>query len=147
VIGVDGADVTEINSTTTNNIHGPQVGFRFEYTHPWFSLGAEPKVALGVNQYKAGVASDDPLSFSLLTTETSTVFQALGHLNVFAKMKITDHIRGYVAYNLLGVSGVSRPHEQIVYDLTSADENNIHVNTKLSGFMLQGYSVGGEVNF
>src|SRR5690606_8620853 len=122
-------------------------GFRLQYTHPWYQIGVEPKVALGVNQYQAQVIAIDPVSFDTDTERDSTVFTAIGHLNVFAKLKITDHFRGYVAYNLFGLSGISRPHEQIRYDLDSNLDNNVHLRTDLGGFMFHGYSVGGEVNF
>src|SRR5581483_3388311 len=35
-----------INSSTINNIYGPQIGLRGEYTHKWFTLGAQPKFML-----------------------------------------------------------------------------------------------------
>lgn len=139
--------VTTINSRTISNLHGPQAGMRFEWVSEYFTIGAEPKVMLGVNQFASTVDSSDPTIGSHSDHVTAVRFAPLGALNVYAKIPIHDQIKIYVAYNLIGTANVARPQNQIVYDETVGGENNIHLAPQSNGILIQGYSIGGEVNF
>jgi hypothetical protein len=142
-----GAPTSMIQSTTINNMYGPQAGMRFEFLTKWFTIGAEPKFMLGVNQAAAGVDSFDPTIGTAHDHQSYLTLAPVGALDVYAKIPLHEHIRFFVAYNLLGTGFVSRPNEQIVYDTNSSGDNNIHLSIHHSAFLVQGYSLGVEFNF
>jgi len=139
------------NSTTINNLFGPQAGMRFELSSPWFTIGAEPKVMLGVNEAASGLNSFDSTVGASSDHLTYTRFAPLGWLDVYAKIPIHENIKIYIAYNLWGTVNISRPQEQIDYNLTQQPDgsftNSSHLDPQRSTFMVQGYSIGAEFNF
>jgi hypothetical protein len=136
-----------IDSTTINNIFGPQAGIRFELLTQWFTLGLEPKVMLGVNDFAASLGAFDPTVGGANDHQLLARFAPVGALNAYVKVPIQEHIRIYVAYNLLGTTNSSRPQEQIDYNVTPGLQNATSLHLANSGIMIQGYSVGVEFNF
>jgi hypothetical protein len=146
-----GVATSTIFSRTINNIYGPQVGCRFEFVHQWLTLGVEPRVMLGVNQFASSVSSFDPtLGGSSDYIDTSR-FAAVGALDVYLKVPIHDKVRLYAAYNLWGTGDISRPQSQIDYNVNESSggviTNDIHLNLSHESFIVQGFSVGAEFNF
>ncbi|MEO1999659.1 MAG: BBP7 family outer membrane beta-barrel protein [Planctomycetaceae bacterium] len=47
-----------IDSQTSNNVYGPQVGLRMELTHPKFTFGVQPSITAGLNDYSASVRAE-----------------------------------------------------------------------------------------
>ena len=142
-----GVPATTISSSTINNIYGPQIGSRFELLTKWFTLGVEPKVAFAVNQFAANVNASDPTVGDSHDHDIDARFAPVGAIDAYIKVPIQEHFRLYVAYNLLGTANISRPQEQIDYDITTGGQNNTHLNLASSGIMIQGYTVGCEFNF
>jgi hypothetical protein len=136
-----------VDSTTINNIFGPQAGIRFELLTQWFTLGLEPKVMLGVNDFAASLGSFDPTTGASNDHQLDVRFAPVGALNAYVKVPIQEHIRIYVAYNLLGTTNISRPQEQIDYNVTPGLQNATSLHLANSSIMIQGYSVGVEFNF
>jgi len=145
-----GIPTTTITSRTISNIYGPQVGVRFELVTQWFTIGADPRVMVGVNQFVSTVESFDAEIGSSADRIAATRFDAVGAFDLYAKIPIHDQVRIYVAYNLIGTGNISRPQQQIDYNVTGTETsftNDIHLSLAHSDFIVQGFSVGLEFNF
>jgi hypothetical protein len=136
-----------ISSSTINNIYGPQIGCKFELLTQWFTLGIDPKICFGVNQFAASVTGFDPNVGGSHDHDIDARFAPVGAVDAYIKVPIHEHFSLYGAYNLMGTANVSRPQEQIDYDITTGGQNNTHLNLASSGIMIQGYSVGCEFRF
>jgi len=145
-----GIPASTIESRTDNNIYGPQIGCRFEFVAQWLTIGVEPRVALGVNQFVSTVESSDP-NFGNSSDRISALrFTPVGALDVYAKIPIHDQVKLFVAYNLIGTGNISRPQEQIDYNVNEVNSvitNDIHLDLARSEFIVQGLTVGLEFNF
>ena len=142
---------TTIESRTINNIYGPQVGLRFELVTQWFTIGCDPRVMVGVNQFASSVSSSDPTIGNNSDYISTTRFSAVGELDVYAKVPIHEKVKLYCAYNLLGTGDISRPQQQIDYNVNESSSgvltNDIHLDLAHSNFIVQGISAGLEFNF
>jgi|HubBroStandDraft_6_1064221.scaffolds.fasta_scaffold18224_2 hypothetical protein len=141
---------TTIESRTINNIYGPQVGLRFELVTQWFTIGCDPRVMVGVNQFASSVNSSDPTIGNNSDYISTARFSAVGALDVYAKVPIHDKVKLYCAYNLLGTGDISRPQQQIDYNVNESGgvfTNDIHLDLAHANFIVQGISAGLEFNF
>jgi len=138
---------TTIESSTINNIYGPSVGCRVELLTQWFTVGVDPRVTFGVNQFASNVNSSDPTVGDSHDHLIDARFAPVGAVDAYIKIPIHERFRLYAAYNLFGTTNISRPQEQIDYNISNAGQNDIHLNLASSGIMVQGYSVGCEFNF
>jgi hypothetical protein len=138
---------TTIESSTINNIYGPSVGCRVELLTQWFTVGVDPRVTFGVNQFASNLNSSDPTVGDSRDHLIDARFAPVGAVDAYIKIPIHERFRLYAAYNLFGTTNISRPQEQIDYNISNAGQNDIHLNLASSGIMVQGYSVGCEFNF
>lgn len=139
-----------IISDANNNVYGPQAGIRWSLVHKWFELDATPKVMLGVNTYTASVSSQQivtPTDATFSNTRDTT-FGMIGDIGVSAKVHLNKFASLFVGYNFIYVGHISRPEENIVYDINALGQNNVRVERKVQdSFYMQGLTVGGEVRF
>lgn len=145
-----GVATSMINSRTTNNIYGPQGGVRFELVTEWFTIGAEPRLTLGVNQFVSSVSSSDPTIGNSSDEISTTRFTPVGAFDLYTKIPIHDQVKLYFAYNLIGTGNISRPQQQIDYNVNETNgvfTNDIHLSLSHSEFIVQGFSAGLEFNF
>jgi hypothetical protein len=146
-----GVATTTIFSRTINNLYGPQVGFRLELVTQWFTIGADPRVMVGVNQFASSVDSFDPTIGGNSDYLSSARFSALGAIDTYVKIPIHDQVKLYAAYNLFGTGNISRPQQQIDYNINESGggvfTNDIHLDLSHTNFVVQGFSVGLEFNF
>ncbi len=142
-----GTPATTIDSSTINNIYGPTIGARVELLTQWFTIGVDPRITFGVNQFAANVNASDPTVGSSHDHDIDARFAPVGAVDAYIKIPIQERFRIYAAYNLFGTTNISRPQEQIDYDLTPGGQNNTHLNLASSGIMVQGFSAGCEFNF
>jgi hypothetical protein len=142
----------EIDSSSRNLIVGPQVGMRTEFKHQWFVLGVENKVMLGMNNIQNNIkhASFNAVNNFGVTDQTQNTqnFAAAYDLHTYAKAKIGHNFWLNVGFNFMGVTGVSRPDDNITYD----DDDLlfpmlIGMDSKLQTYFVQGISIGGEYRF
>ena len=143
--------VSDINSNVDNRIYAPQFGMRFEWVDQWFTLGFEPKVAFGVNQYDATVRTDrlrsagDP---TVITSANGSRFAPVGDFSVYGKIHLRDNFSLFVSYQVMIASGISRPGDNIFYnDNGSTRPAAIVVDPSFRSMVWQGLTVGGEVKF
>jgi hypothetical protein len=142
-----GVTATTIESSTINNIYGPTVGCRVELLTQWFTVGVDPRVTFGVNQFASNLNSSDPTVGDSRDHLIDARFAPVGAVDAYIKIPIHERFRLYAAYNLFGTTNISRPQEQIDYNISNAGQNDIHLNLASSAIMIQGYSVGCEFNF
>jgi hypothetical protein len=148
VTGINpGPSISTIESSTINNIYGPTVGCRLELLTQWFSIGVDPRVTFAVNQFAANVNASDPTVGDAHDHQIDARFAPVGAVDAFIKIPIHERFRLYAAYNLIGTTNISRPQEQIDYNVTTGGQNDTHLSLASAGIMIQGYSVGCEFNF
>ena len=142
---------SDIDSNVTNRIYAPQLGMRFEWVEHWFTLGFEPKVAFGVNQFDASVrterlrSSGDP---AVLTTTNGNHFAPIGDFSFYGKVHLRDNFSLFVSYQLMVAGGISRPADNIFYnDNGSAQPAAVVADPSFQRMVWQGLTVGGEVKF
>ncbi|MGE3314570.1 MAG: BBP7 family outer membrane beta-barrel protein [Planctomycetaceae bacterium] len=160
---IEGTDIRTVSGDTViiqdkvsvenfNNIYGPQVGFRTELVHRWFTIGAEPKLMVGANNFLGSMRTSDlygdgPVNRKDRTSEWSVV----GDLDAYAKIPLNDIFSLYVSYNLTVASDVARPGDNARYDVLIDDSdnatNNFHIEDDTKAFRLEGYTVGIEIIF
>ncbi len=145
-----GVATTSIESRTLNNIYGPQIGCRFELVTQWFTIGADPRLTIGVNQFVSTVDSSDPTIGNNSDRISTVRFTPVGALDVYTKIPIHDQVKLYFAYNLIGTGNISRPQQQVDYnvdEVSSNFTNDFHLSLSHSEFIVQGFSAGLEFNF
>lgn len=74
----------------------------------------------------------------------------MGALDVYTKIPIHDQVKLYFAYNLIGTGNISRPQQQVDYnvdEVSSNFTNDFHLSLSHSEFIVQGFSAGLEFNF
>ncbi len=144
-----------ISSTTDNYVFGPQIGLRSELVSKWVSFGAQPKLMLGLNSYKAAIQTQNilsPTDINQNLLQKDTTFGVIGDLEVYSKIHVRPHFNLFVAYNLMWTGLLTRPAENIVYNVSGAvggagRQSDFMLDLNYSGALLQGLSVGGELNY
>lgn len=141
----------QIDAATRNYLYGPQFGARFELPSKWITLGVQPTMMFGVNSYKSTLktqqltsASEDQAYNRLARTTFGPVFD----LQAYTKGHITDHVSLFVAYNLIWAGQITRPANNIVYNTAAGGSPaNFYQDIQFTDLLIQGVSVGGEVNW
>lgn len=144
-----------ISSTTDNYVFGPQFGFRSELVSKWVTFGAQPKLMLGVNSYRAAIQTQNilsPTDINQNLLQKDTTFGVIGDLEVYSKLHIRPHFNLFVGYNLLWAGLITRPAENIVYNISGAvggagRQSDFQLDVNYSGALMQGLSVGGELTY
>jgi hypothetical protein len=163
---VDNTINRKIDSTTINNLYGPQLGLRMEATSKWFTIGAQPKVMMGLNTYKANLATGNVLrpsadslgqaaptneaSFLALgdtdqdITENASTFGVVGDLELYSRVRLTNYLHAFVGYNFMWAGMITRPADNIYYNAKTVlidpnlDPNDTNTATRLdSDFRLK----------
>lgn len=163
---VDNTIPRKIDSTTINNMYGPQLGFRAEMANHWFTIGAQPKIMMGLNTYKANLATANVLrpSQSFLgqadpttaaqflalgdtdqdITENASTFGVVGDFELYSRVRLTKALHAFVGYNLMWTGMITRPADNIVYNAKTVlidpnlDPNDNNTATRLdSDFKLK----------
>jgi len=147
ITGSSGGDTDRISSEVFNNVYGPQIGFRAELVHRWFTVGVEPKVMIGANSYLSSLRTSDLLGDGPTRNKTRDgVFSPIGDLDVYFRIPVNDNFALFASYNLTVISKISRPFDNIVYDVSNG-QNNLHLDNKEHSYRLEGYTVGAEIIF
>lgn len=151
--GVDATTGTNprLDSSSHNNLFGPQVGFRTSFDNQWFSIGVEPKLMLGVNRHEDRVSASDILDpgNAVQAENNDTDFAPVVDLSSYLKVHITESCSLYGGYQLLLLTNASRPSDQIRYDapLVPTDPARIGLRKDREAILTHGFMVGGEFRF
>ncbi len=157
---VTGRTVTQqvrrrIDSSVHNNLLGPQIGLRAETRQKWFALGVQPKVMMGVNTYRASLDTQNVLTINdpaQNLVDKGTTFGLVGDLEVYSRLYLGDHFSAFVGYNFMWVGSISRPADNIRYNVSTATANSplrsdFSQDINYSGAILQGLSVGAQLEY
>ena len=143
--------VSDIDSDATNRIYAPQIGMRFEIVNRWATLGFEPKVAFGINNFDATVRTErlrSPGDPTVETTQSGSHFAPIGDFTFYGKVNLRDNFSLFGSYQVTVANGISRPSNNIYYnDNGSANPAGIVVDAGFQQMVWQGFTVGGELRF
>lgn len=145
-------DVTlnhRLYSEAKNNVFAPQIGFRAEFQHEYFSIGVTPKFMIGFNRHRDEVFSEQlfMLDEGRVTTQDEASEFAPGlDLAVHGKVHINEHFSLFVSYQLFFINSISRATENLVYDSIGTTPN-LRLNPSQQGTFVDGLTVGGEIRF
>ena len=151
--GLEPPRTAVIDSETNNNVYGPEFGLRAELVNPYFTLGLQPRITFGLNDFSAQVRSDQILSATeatRLTRVTRIDFTPIFEFNAYAKVHVTDNLSIHVGYDFMWLNRVTRPYNNIRYNEIRVGGNSfsdISLREDLEDFYLQGLTVGGELRF
>lgn len=143
---------SQIESTTRNHIYAPQIGLRTELVHRWFTVGVEPKISFGVNNYEAIVRTEEiitPGEAPRTTVEDGFAFSPIGSLDVYGRIHVHENFSIFVEYDLMIGAKFARPHDSILYnDLgVGAGMPGIVADVGFENVLYSGIAIGGEFRF
>lgn len=140
-----------INSTTTNNLYGPQVGLRMEFAASGLALGFEPKLMMGLNTYNQNLNTSNVLSSTdpgQSVFQSTTTFSPMLDLKAYSSLALSQHVSAYLSYNFLYVADVNRSYNDVVYNKNGATgASDFILNKTMSNVTLQGISVGFDFRY
>ena len=144
--------ISTIDSDTSNELYGGILGARLQFDHRWFTLGVEPRVTLGANNYTARVTTSQLRGFfdpTITTVEDDTIFSPVLDCTAYARLHLHENFSVHVAYNVLWMARVTRPHDNIVFNDpgTTLLPPGVVVDADIGELMLEGLSLGGEIRF
>lgn len=142
---------TTIDSLTTNNLYGGQIGGRLELVTKYIQMGIDPKLLFLGNTMYASVATEHLRSNAdgvYSTNDQTTGFSFGVDLSAYAAINFTERFSVRVGYTFIWLNAVTRPYDNIYYNSNGLD-NPPAVTTKLDrqDFVVHGVSVGGELKF
>lgn len=148
---IGGQRTVQIDSNTENTLFGPQVGFRFEADLWKFTFGAEPRMMVGFNSYEASVGNANvrfPGDPAVFNEEDDLKFSSLFEVGAYGKFDITHHITLTAGYNFMYLPNVTRPVDNINYNLNTGSRTaDIRLRKTEQDMHLEGLSVGLEFRF
>lgn len=140
-----------INAATQNYLYGPQMGVRAELPSKWITLGVQPTMMFGVNSYRATLTTQqiaDANEAQQYERIVKTTFGPVFDMQVYARGRLTDYLSVFVAYNLIWAGSITRPADNIVYNVTATrNPSDFFQSVHFSDLVIQGVSVGGEVRW
>jgi hypothetical protein len=140
-----------IFSRTSNNSYGMQFGVRGEFKTKRLTIGAEPKLMIGVNSYKANLNTANILSDAepvVSLRDSKTTWGPIADLNVYTRFAMTENLHVTAGYNFMWIGRITRPYNNIDYNtsiITGNGEFNQRVN--MTDAVLQGLTFGVEYQF
>lgn len=143
---------TVIRSEADNDIYATQAGLRIEYVSRWVTIGVEPKLGFGMNNYDTELdvsrlrSNGDP---RVLSTDSGSRLSTVGELGVYSRMHINANLSLTVGYTFLFADNVVRPHSSILYNDIPPSTNATALRTRPSFDLMyyQGINVGGELRY
>jgi Putative beta barrel porin-7 (BBP7) len=152
--GSDAATATNhrIESTATNHIFGPEVGFRMEARSKWLTLGFEPKFTFGVNRVSNRVSTQQifsPTELDRVQKDGLTRFSPVIELGTYARVRLAEHLNFTLGYQFMATTNVSQSEQNISWDSSSilANPPQINLIQREDDFWMQGINVGLQWQF
>ena len=139
-----------IAARTDNHLFAPTFALRFEAGNDWFSLMAEPKLAMAANRRRNKLSTrnlestPDVMLTPTVASEDSDL-EPYFELTLTARVRLTQRLSGHVGYNLLAFDGIGRPHRGLNYNMLGADGVAVTQTDETVQMFLSGLFVGGEV--
>ena len=141
-----------IDSETKNHVFGPQFGFRAETEVGRLTLSFEPKFFVGINRYKATVATSQlfsPTEDPTFEKNEHTRFAPTFDLGLAARFHVTQNFSVHVGYDLFVTGNISRPFDHIYYNAPGSvtEPPDVSLAEDTQSFFAHGLTVGGQILF
>ncbi|MGE5194803.1 MAG: BBP7 family outer membrane beta-barrel protein [Deltaproteobacteria bacterium] len=140
--------VTTIDSHATNNLWGPQIGFRTQIVTKYLEVGLTPKLLFLGNTAQVNVFTNhlrsnvDPVVGS---GDHTTTFSFGADVGTYAQLNLSPHFSIRGGYNLLWLNRVTRPHKDVYYnDNGPLAPPAVVSRTVFSDILINGFSVGAQ---
>jgi hypothetical protein len=138
--------VSEIDSSTTNDLYGGMAGFRAEMNWKRLTIGVQPRVGLATvrsNNFRSLADGEH------ITSTRETLATPMFDLGVYAQFGVTKKLSVNVGYNFLWLGQITRPEDNVFYNSNGPFPTppDIHVDMKNNSFRLDGVSAGAEYHF
>ena len=139
-----------IASRIDNHLFAPTIGLRTELGNDWLRVTAEPKLALAANRRRETLdtrnlgAIPDLLPRTPQDREDSD-FDPYFELSVKGDVRLSQRVSAHVGYNLLLLSGIGRPQENLVYDSLGENGVAITLDDNQEELFVHGLFVGLDV--
>lgn len=140
---------TAIDSTSYNNLAGPQVGLRGEIVSDFVVLSADTKFGALVNSGKNSIfvenfrSNFDP---AISNEDHFTNWCPTVDVGVSGRFNITQNWNIRIGYQFLFLTNVVRPGQSIVYNITAPEPEPVAFRSQAtySNFYAHGFSFGTE---
>lgn len=150
------ARTNRLDSYADNYIYGGQFGFRSEFRHQYFTLGAEPKVIFASNFTRSNVNTQnfrEPGDVTNALDDGTTRASASDNrftpgfdLSVYAKVHLTEWFNFKIGYNFLWLDRLNTADRNVQYnDTGDLNPPAIGVQRTYADRYLDGLSIGGEI--
>ncbi|MBX3440838.1 MAG: BBP7 family outer membrane beta-barrel protein [Planctomyces sp.] len=160
--------VSQIKASSMNSVYSLQTGFRSELRHRWFTVGFEPKIAFGANDFTSRVMTahlrdfddpnivdgpfdvDDPPNAldpdPVRSSVSRLLFTPTLDLGVYASIPLSNWANLRVGYNFMLAGNIVRADRAIYYnDEGIANPPAVRARERTEAMWVQGLSVGGEI--
>lgn len=143
--------VTTFGGTTTNNIYGPEAGFRLQAENKWFTFSATPRIAFALNDYTA-ITSAAPLGQPETISSGSDIeFTPIVQVSFTGEIHLTPNFSLFGGYDFMWIYRMTQPYDNIVYDsepgLAGGFTPNIYQDIDLESFYARGLSFGAVLRY
>lgn len=146
-----------ILSTTQNTFYMGQIGFQAELVDKWYTIGVAPKLAVGSNQIRTHVLTQDLRDSQIIdladdgitSLNKNTVILGTNiDLNAYLKVRVNSWLSLTGGAYYWWMPNVARAHDVIVYDDLGIDvPPAIRPQLKTHSMGVHGFTVGAEITF
>ncbi|HZZ70699.1 MAG TPA: BBP7 family outer membrane beta-barrel protein [Pirellulales bacterium] len=146
-------DGFDVSTQVKNQLVGPQVGFKWKNVREKWTFGVEARGMIAANledtRQSVRVVLTDPLlgvkilDNSLQNGRHDTELAELGELRVESSYELTKAVKVHIEYTAMGVNGISRASERVIYALPNMGINGSNRNEAM---FINGVSFGVEIN-
>jgi hypothetical protein len=143
--------ITTIDAHTTNNLAGPQIGFRTSVVTEYLEVGITPKIFVLASSMTTNVftnhlrANFDPV---VASSDHTTQASFGADVGAYVSLNITPRFAIRGGYNLLWLGRVTRPQKDVYYnDNGIASPPDVVARLITTDVLITGFSVGGELRF
>jgi Putative beta barrel porin-7 (BBP7) len=143
--------VTRINSSTVNNIYGPQAGGRASIVNRRLTLSFTPRVMLGLNDFTAQTNYTDRSGAVSRSVEEQVDFSVITQLSFTGEIAVNSYCSLFAGYDFMWLPSVARPQDNVVYNSTPAFGGgfnaDIRQNVDKQNFFANGFSFGLQLKY
>jgi hypothetical protein len=143
IAATNGADLSNYNTQTSNNMFGGQFGARAFFYGPYLQWELTGKAGLfgNVAQQRQRFGDDDDTLVLRDTSEDGSAFSFVGDVNLSAHYRLNRVWSIRAGYNILGITGLALAPDQLDFAAGPAAGRNIDVGGSV---FLHGANIGIE---
>ncbi len=138
--------VTTIDSRTTNNLYGGQIGFRMEVVTKYLEFGVTPKILFLGDTMLSQVSTDHLRSNfdgNVASQNLTSTFTFGGDATSYVQLNLSQNFSIRGGYNVLYINRVTRPQNNIYYNDNGANNPpGVVSNLIMRDVLISGFTVG-----